>query len=189
MFEKLCAYCEREWKIVKDAPLACLVLFGISCTLLFFIMSWYYRGRLDTLKDQIRTYEVKLDVVSPDEALEKMTEMNSKLNTAMELAEGRIDALVLKKREIDNNYVSNTWLEPICVSLKDTEDTKRQVLVYNLMGRELGIKPFFDDDFCRKRGIEMKEAREERERDAILKKMLETPPKPNKPLKDDNKKK
>lgn len=85
MFEKLWNYCEREWQIVKNAPLACLVLFGISCFVLFSVMNWHYEGRLDTLKEQIKTYEVKLEVTSPDQAMKKVTALNKSLDEANQI--------------------------------------------------------------------------------------------------------
>ncbi len=111
-------------------------------------MSWHYDARLETLRDQVKTYEVKLGVASPDEAFKKMQIMHDSLNTALSVAESKIDDLITRKREVDDNYVTTSWLEPICISLNDTERTKRQILVYNLMGQHLGIKSFFDKDFC-----------------------------------------
>jgi len=148
MFEMTYTHLKKEWKVIKNAPVALLLLFGVASGASIYIMNWHYSGRVESLKEQVNTYEVKLNVVSPDEALKKMMEMDSKLNTAMDLVEGKINELLLKKQKIVGTPIKSVWPEPICVSIEDTDETKRQVLVYNLMGRKMGIESFFDKTFC-----------------------------------------
>jgi len=119
MFEKLCAYCEREWKIVKDAPLACFVLFSIACFVLFFIMSWHYDGRLDSLREQIKTYEVKLEVTSPNQAIEKVEALNKRLDDA--------------NKKLNSFGQDTSLLKPICIEKNDdlSPETAKQILINN----------------------------------------------------------
>lgn len=103
---------------------------------------------MDSLNTTIGLYEAQLSVASPDEAYKKMEGLSKQLSVAMDATRNEIEKLVEQK---NNNPDSYAWIEPMCVSLDDTEETLRQALVHNVTGQELNIKSFNDPNFCKNR--------------------------------------
>ena len=64
-------FIQKNWNVVKDAPLIFSVLMLLAFSLVFVVLKWYYDGLLQTLKeriaakdDQINEYRQRLHLVS-----------------------------------------------------------------------------------------------------------------------------
>ena len=131
-----------------------MLVFAIGVSLTFTIVKWHYETRIDSLREQVSLYQVKLEVSSPNDAYQKFTKLKDDLNVITDTLRIEIKSMIEKEYEINENY---SWLEPICVSTRDTEQTLRQILVYNLTGKELGIRTFSDPDYCQSKYQNSKE--------------------------------
>lgn len=145
-WKSFCEIFSKEGAVVKSAPMSFALMSLLVAIGVFFVVSWHYDGLVEALREKNSLYESKLEVSSPDEALEKVKTLKENLD----LANGAIlEIIENKKRALEP--VSTAWLEPICVSKNDTTETKRQVLVYNEMGVYLGIKEFSDKTYCERK--------------------------------------
>jgi hypothetical protein len=150
MWQELWEHCKREWGVLRRAPMAFFLAVLFAFLAAWSACSWLYDQRIESLSTTINLYEAKLNVASPDEAYKRMAELNDKLNTALEVASKKFEAIVEKGLQTQKaaNY---SWMEPICVSMNDTTETKRQILIHNLMGQELKVESFFNQNFCQEK--------------------------------------
>lgn len=133
---------EKEFAVIKEAPVSAFVLFCFGCLCAYFLLS----ERLYAMNEQIRLYEKKLDVSSPEEALKKMKTLNKETQAAIETTRFNIKELI---RDTDPSGCG--WTFPICVSLDDSVETQAQVMLYTLVAREKD--PNFVGDYCKTDGF------------------------------------
>lgn len=128
---------KQELGVVKSAPLSFLFFVVVGVV----IGVWYSNGQIKALRESVATYEVRLNVGSPDEAAMKMTQMQ----TDLEIISKQFKALASAMTET----ASVSWAKPICLSRYDTMTmgTARQILAYNSALSEVsGTKTF--SEYC-----------------------------------------
>lgn len=81
-------YISDEWSVISAAPLTFVILGLLMAGVLYFVLTWYYSGQLETLKgridirdDQIEDYKAKLNGATPEEAKARMDRLQGELDS------------------------------------------------------------------------------------------------------------
>ncbi len=100
-----------EYHVIQQAPYSFFIFTCLGAITCFFVLSWYYDGRIETAKEKSELYEMRLEASSPDKAVEKIAAIHDGLDDAFE----KIQKLNSEKGLLFNK-------NPTSVILKDPED-------------------------------------------------------------------
>lgn len=87
---------EKNWSLFAEQPVPFISLAIICFALGYLVSQAFCRERISTLKERVDLYRQKLDGASPDEASDKIIELENKLRrfTALDLDDDKLHKIV-----------------------------------------------------------------------------------------------